>query len=214
MKMRIHSRIAWPFILTLVLTLAIWLIAVPLLEKSAYQKALINGVPVDLSFVQNTAIVISLTGLIVGLSISLIYTNRYVDDLKTLTEAAKELGEGKNQEINLLPMQNSLREMGELREALQKTAHQIEDQINALSKERAMLSAVLRQMTDGVLIADSSGKVQLLNDAAEKLFMISEEEALGRSGCGSHAASSLGGTVGRNARWSGKNHHHGNGGKA
>jgi len=61
MKMRIHSRIAWPFILTLVLTLAIWLIAVPLLEKSAYQKALINGVPVDLSFVQNTAIVISLT---------------------------------------------------------------------------------------------------------------------------------------------------------
>jgi len=181
MKMRIHSRIAWPFILTLVLTLAIWLIAVPLLEKSAYQKALINGVPVDLSFVQNTAIVISLTGLIVGLSISLIYTNRYVDDLKTLTEAAKELGEGKNQEINLLPMQNSLREMGELREALQKTAHQIEDQINALSKERAMLSAVLRQMTDGVLIADSSGKVQLLNDAAEKLFMISEEEALGRS---------------------------------
>lgn len=181
MKMRIHSRIAWPFILTLVLTLAIWLIAVPLLEKSAYQKALINGVPVDLSFVQNTAIVISLTGLIVGLSISLIYTNRYVDDLKTLTEAAKELGEGKNQEINLLPMQNSLREMGELREALQKTANQIEDQINALSKERAMLSAVLRQMTDGVLIADSSGKVQLLNDAAEKLFMISEEEALGRS---------------------------------
>ena len=181
MKMRIHSRIAWPFILTLVLTLAIWLIAVPLLEKSAYQKALINGVPVDLSFVQNTAIVISLTGLIVGLSISLIYTNRYVDDLKTLTEAAKELGEGKNQEINLLPMQNSLREMGELREALQKTANQIEDQINELSKERAMLSAVLRQMTDGVLIADSSGKVQLLNDAAEKLFMISEEEALGRS---------------------------------
>ena len=179
--MRIHSRIAWPFILTLVLTLAIWLIAVPLLEKTANQTALINGTSVNPSFVQNAAIVISLTGLIVGLSISLIYTNRYAADLKTLTEAAKELGEGNNQEINLLPMQYSLREMGELREALQKTAHQIEDQINALSKERAMLSAVLQQMTDGVLIADNSGKVQLLNDAAEKLFMIREEEALGRS---------------------------------
>lgn len=181
MKMRIHSRIAWPFVLTLVLTLVVWLIALPLLEQSAYQKALTNNEPVDLSFVHNAAFLISLVGLIAGLSISLIHTNRYVDDLKTLTEAAKELGEGKYQEIDLLPMQNSLREMGELREALQKTARQIEDQIADLSKERAMLSAVLGQMTDGVLIADNSGRVQLLNKEAEKLFMVKERDALGRS---------------------------------
>jgi two-component system phosphate regulon sensor histidine kinase PhoR len=181
MKMRIHSRIAWPFILTLVFTLVVWLIAVPFLEQNAYQEALTNGAPVDLSFVHNTAFLVSLTGLIVGLGISLFHTNRYVDDLKTLTEAAEELGEGKYQEIDLTPMRNSLREMRELREALQKTAYQIEDQISALSKERAMLSAVLGQMTDGVLIADKSGSVQLLNKEAEKLFMVNEKEALGRS---------------------------------
>jgi len=111
MKMRIHSRIAWPFILTLVLTLVIWLIALPLLENVAYQKSLTTGAPVDLSFVHNAAFLISLAGLIAGLSISLIYTNRYVDDLKTLIEAAKELGEGKYQEINVSPMRNSLLEM-------------------------------------------------------------------------------------------------------
>ena len=181
MKMRIHSRIAWPFLLTLVLTLVVWLVALPLLEQNAYQKALTNDAPVDLSFVQNAAFLISLVGLIVGLSISLFHTNRYVDDLKTLTEAAEELGEGKYQEIDLTPMRNSLREMRELREALQKTAYQIEDQITALSKERAMLSAVLGQMTDGVLIADKSGRVQLLNKEAEKLFMVNEKDALGRS---------------------------------
>ena len=181
MKMRIHSRVAWPFLLTLVLTLAVWLIVLPLLEQSAYQKSLINGVPVDLTVVHNVAIIISLVALFVGLGISLVYTNRYVDDLKALTEAAKELGEGRSHEIHLSPVQNSLKEMRELGEALQKTAYQIEDQINALSKERAMLSAVLGQMTDGVMIADNSGRVQLLNKAAEKLFMINEAEALNRS---------------------------------
>ena len=181
MKMRIHSRIAWPFILTLVLTLVVWLIVLPLLEQSAIQKSLNTGMPVDLSLVHNAAILISFAGLMAGLGISLVYTNRYVDDLKKLTEAAKELGEGKYQEINLSPMRNSLQEMRELSEALQKTALQIEDQITALSKERAMLSAVLGQMTDGVMIADNTGRVQLLNKAAEKLFSINEKDALNRS---------------------------------
>lgn len=181
MKMRIHSRIAWPFVLTLALTLTAMLIILPLLEKSAAQKALANGEPVNLLVVQNAAVLILLTGMIVGLGISIIFTNRYVDDLKSLTEAAKELGEGKYQDTHLPPMQNSLREMRELREALHETANQIEDQINALSKERAMLSAVLGQMTDGVLIADNSGSVQLLNKAAEKLFRIGEAEALDHS---------------------------------
>lgn len=181
MKLRIHSRIFWPFILTLGLILVVWLIVLPFLEQSAYLKSVSNGLPVDLTLVHNVAIVISLVGLMVGLWISLVYANRYVDDLKALTEAAKELGEGRSHEIHLSPVQNSLKEMGELGEALQKTAYQIEDQINALSKERAMLSAVLGQMTDGVMIADNTGRVQLLNKAAEKLFMIKEAEALNRS---------------------------------
>lgn len=44
-----------------------------------------------------------------------------------------------------------------------------------------MLSAVLGQMTDGVMIADDTGRVQLLNRAAEKLFKTTEADALGRS---------------------------------
>ena len=60
MKMRIHWRITWPFILTLVLTLAVWLIALPMLEQGAYQKALLTGEPVDLSLVHNVAFLISL----------------------------------------------------------------------------------------------------------------------------------------------------------
>lgn len=71
--------------------------------------------------------------------------------------------------------------MKELGEALRKTASQTEEQLAALNKEQAMLSAVLDYMTDGVLIADDSGRVQMINNAAEKLFRIDNDQALGRS---------------------------------
>lgn len=43
-------------------------------------------------------------------------------------------------------------------------------QKSALDLQNARLSTVLEQLTDGVLIADSSGQVQFANPAAQKLF--------------------------------------------
>ena len=43
-------------------------------------------------------------------------------------------------------------------------------QTSAVEAERARLAAVLDRMTDGVLIADSSGQIQFANPAAERLF--------------------------------------------
>ena len=43
-------------------------------------------------------------------------------------------------------------------------------QISGVEAERAKLAAVLEQMTDGVLIADSDGRVQFANPAAVRLF--------------------------------------------
>ena len=47
-------------------------------------------------------------------------------------------------------------------------------QINDLETERATLDAVLQKMTDGVLIVDDQGRVQLVNPAAIKMFSISQ----------------------------------------
>ena len=43
-------------------------------------------------------------------------------------------------------------------------------QLSSLSAERARLAAVLDQMTDGVLIVDSQGRIQFANPASKKLF--------------------------------------------
>jgi two-component system phosphate regulon sensor histidine kinase PhoR len=52
-------------------------------------------------------------------------------------------------------------------------------QLSTLNAETSRLSTILDQLTDGVLIADSSGLVQFANPAAQKLFDVSEP--IGRS---------------------------------
>lgn len=70
-----------------------------------------------------------------------------------------------------IELSNSLRDLG----------FYLGDQINTLTNEHTKLSAVLNQMSDGVLIADPGGKIQLLNPAAERLFQVGENQGLGRS---------------------------------
>jgi len=59
-------------------------------------------------------------------------------------------------------------------ELLSSAIHALIDNLDlryaALDADRARLEATLTQMTDGVLIVDSQGRIQMSNPAAEKLF--------------------------------------------
>lgn len=180
MKPRFHRRILWPFVLILVLSLVAFFFLYPSVENAVQQHASISG---DVNFIPLFSFfyLILTIGLVVGLLVNFYYTNKHLTSLVALTDAAKELGEGRFQKIRIPEDISDVPEMQELAEALQKTACQTEEQFNALNKERAMLSAVLDHMTDGVLIVNDSGSVELLNTAAEKLFKIKNNEAIGRS---------------------------------
>jgi two-component system phosphate regulon sensor histidine kinase PhoR len=58
----------------------------------------------------------------------------------------------------------------EISNAVRALAESIEARMDEVDAERAKLAAVLDRMTDGVLIADASGRVTFLNPAAERLF--------------------------------------------
>ncbi len=60
-------------------------------------------------------------------------------------------------------------------------ASQLESRIDELQKERGTLTAVLANMTDAILIVDRPGNVQLINLAAQRMFRVTESEALGHS---------------------------------
>ncbi len=110
--------------------------------------------------------------------LTLIIQDRSRKPVEKLTIAIQEMGTGNFTDLDF-PQPPP--ELSDLSQSLQSMAQQLGSQINTLTSERAKLSAVLNQMTDGVLIADAEGRVQLLNPTAERLFRIDEKSGLGRS---------------------------------
>jgi two-component system phosphate regulon sensor histidine kinase PhoR len=97
--------------------------------------------------------------------------------VRELTEAVRQMTPG---EIANQPVVKTADEVGQLAQAFNHMAIRLGDQFKALETERAKLIAVLEKMTDGVLIVDQQGNVQLINLAAEKMFGITLESALGK----------------------------------
>ena len=181
MKFRFDWKADLPYLLILAASSAFLLFFIPYqIQQSIAASAQANQ-SLNLTWIYLS---IGLIGLVVLATFMIArsrYTARIAAALKQLTRTTRELGEGRYEGVEISSRLEKVPEMQELSLALEETAHQIEEQISALSKEQIMLSTVLSQMTDGVLIADSEGHVQLLNAAAERLFKISGSKALGRS---------------------------------
>ncbi len=71
-------------------------------------------------------------------------------------------------------------ELGILAENLNLMAEQLKKNVEALSKEKVVLTAVLKGMAEGVMMTDAQGRVGLVNPAFLRTFGIREEDALGR----------------------------------
>ena len=181
MKFRFDWKADLPYVLALLLSLAFLLFFIPYQVQQAYQTSAQSGLPVDLTWVYLSIVVAGLLIIAIFIISRWRYAERIAAALKQLTRATRQLGEGRYEGVEVPSRLEKVPEMQELSQALEETADQIEEQISALSKEQTMLSTVLSQMTDGVLIADSEGHVQLLNAAAERLFKIKQQKALGRS---------------------------------
>ncbi|HEY4694181.1 MAG TPA: ATP-binding protein [Bellilinea sp.] len=72
-------------------------------------------------------------------------------------------------------------EIGKLSRSFEQVANQLNIRLEDFQEERGKLEAVLRHMTDAVLMIDSDGIVILANPAAELLFNTTVDQALGRS---------------------------------
>jgi len=119
-----------------------------------------------------------LVALFLGLILSLVIYDYSLRPVEKLTIASQQMRLGN---FHNLEFPENPQELSELSQAIKDMAQHLGMQIDALTSERAKLSAVLNQMTDGVLIADREGRVQLLNPAAERLFQIDAQKGLGRS---------------------------------
>jgi two-component system phosphate regulon sensor histidine kinase PhoR len=98
--------------------------------------------------------------------------------LRELTEAADRIAGG-DLDISMPVSTND--DIGQLSRALTRMATQLRGEVDALQTERSKLTAILQQMTDGLVMVDPQGVVEMTNPAAEKMFGISQEETLGKS---------------------------------
>jgi two-component system phosphate regulon sensor histidine kinase PhoR len=180
MKRRINWRSLLPYIFLTVLLVALFLtvgiIQRQISEKGALQQSDILIWP----FLVYTLIVVSV-GVVIGLVIRRVRVSGQTRAIQKFTSNLQALGENRFEDINPSVDFGQTDEIESLNKALLATSSQIELQISQLNKEQVMLTTVLSQMTDGVLLADHSGKVELLNKAAEGIFNISESNASGRS---------------------------------
>ena len=131
-----------------------------------------------------TARILEITlAVIVVSALMMIFLSYFIEDqslkpIDMLTIAAEQISMRNFSNLDFPKQPHAL---GDLSQALQVMAQQLDQQFNTLASERALLSAVLKQMTDGVLITNAEGRVQMLNPAAERLFQIDEDTGVGRS---------------------------------
>lgn len=117
------------------------------------------------------------TSLLVGL-LAVFISERIGQPLRQLTGVAERMADG-DLDARLFPTTGG--EVGQLTHAFNHMAQQLQTQMGSLAEERGRLAAVLEHMADGVFITDETGRVQLINAAAARLFDTGQDTAIGRS---------------------------------
>lgn len=181
MNWQSSRRILLPYVLILIGSLVLSAVFIPLCVRFIYAKSVESGLPPDFSPLYLVLAVIITVAAASAFVASNLDANRILSVVRQLTDSTRLLGEGKYHSIQIPRHVESVAEIHSLSQTLEETAAKVEKQISALSTEQVMLSTVLAQMTDGVLIANHDDRVQLLNAAGEKLFGFDKAEALGRS---------------------------------
>jgi len=146
------------------------------------------GIPLDvidnnIKLLQNTLIGIAIIATLFALSMGIIIAELTTKPIRQLTWIASELAESalNNQPIPLYALPATKDEIGELADAFNVTSTQLHRQIEALEGEQKKISAVLKEMTDGVIIVDNTGTIQLINPAIISLLNINISTPIGSS---------------------------------
>jgi two-component system phosphate regulon sensor histidine kinase PhoR len=100
--------------------------------------------------------------------------NWVASPIKTLTEVIK------NEQPNWA-IPGSYTDIDELAIAIKVKQDQLRSDIANLEQSLGQQSVILSEMSDGVILVDERGDVQLVNPAARNLFGVSETDVIGRS---------------------------------
>jgi two-component system phosphate regulon sensor histidine kinase PhoR len=122
-------------------------------------------------------IAVTLLVTVLALLLATLIAGRITRPVRELTQSVWQLASSKPADQ---PIPLSKDEIGQLAHVFNLMSDRLSGQINDLETESATLETVLQKMTDGVLIVDANGLVQLVNPAAVKMFSISKNISIGK----------------------------------
>jgi two-component system phosphate regulon sensor histidine kinase PhoR len=132
----------------------------------------------DLGRFQRNILVFSLVLVGIAIILGLWIADRTTRPVRQLSETVSEMAEGNLAKRLYSQTQD---EIGQLTGAIDSMAQQLNFQITELQSEESKLSAVLEQMTDGVVMVDQTGEVVLVNQKAARLFEVDPAGSRGHS---------------------------------
>lgn len=135
----------------------------------------------SITSLQRTLFGITILVTILAVLLAIFIANSTTKPLRELTNAVTQLASSDLKEQpkpgRLTPAKPD--ELGRLTQAYNVMARQLHHQFAELENERNKNATVLQEMTDGVIMVDAVGRVQMINPAARKMFNLKEENILG-----------------------------------
>lgn len=114
----------------------------------------------------------SFTALLVAIFVGLCQTARITKSIEQITAFSREITAGHLGGRLFLEEKG---EMGELARNISDMADELKTRLKQSEEEKHKVEAILRNLSDGLMLIDTKGKILLCNDAVKKLFAVETE---------------------------------------
>ncbi len=111
----------------------------------------------------------SFSALLIIILIGLIQTRKITKSIEEITSFSKEVSAG-NFTTRLFLKEKG--ELGELGKNISNMSHVIHERLRQSEDEKQKIEAILKNMSDGLILTDKKGTILLLNDAVKSLFKV------------------------------------------
>ena len=138
----------------------------------------LSRIGASMGHINMVIIVGSLVAAALAILLAFQITRITVEPVKKLTRISKKMSEGDlDQEIVV----TSMDEVGQLARAFNRMASQLKQMMALITAERDRMAVIFAHMDDAIFVIDGDSRVTMLNRAAEKIFQISKDMALGHT---------------------------------
>lgn len=158
-------------------------VALPLHQDNRMLGVLRTALPLQqinrfLTAVGQPIALATLIGILVMLLIGIFFANRLNFRIRKITSVAQQYATGDFSAKILMDGQDELKLLAVVMNMMAQTIRQ---RVEDIESEKEKISAVLQNMSDGVLAVDFHKQILIANCGAETMFGFSEKEVLGKS---------------------------------